>query len=632
MTFDPNDPRLTAYVLGELDPSEHESVENLLKESDEARQAVEEIRLMVGWLTRELHREQETYAQQPALNHQPLAGSFAKPSPARRSWWSRNAFKLGALAALLLLTVGLVRVAITPRGEPAASAPNLVAAAKARGVAGEFDAEERILAETPPVASELAAKPAVLMTAAPRPAQAAPAAPAPLGLARDSLGLQPVRRWSVVKASAAVELAFYVPGASPAQTLALNAATGKDAYATQDVKDQPLRESEAIQYRQPNQANQVQGLGGGAAMMNNRGSLPNRQPVSGSHAAKVMAPAQSLGRSDLSQRGGQVPKASMAPAGAAVASNDRSPRSMSPQRAPERLTEGASETSMAGATPAAAANQVEKLEDPSQISGQAHSILESKAKSTFAFEVPQPATPTDGPFRLVRHMPRSTFPIDVDTSSYATIRRDLTEDRLPPKDTVRIEELLNELPYHDAAPSPVSPDPFALHVEIAGCPWDQRLRLARVGITARPIDQANRPPCNLVFLIDVSSSMRQADRLPLVQWSLEKLTDQLGARDRLAIVTFGQTAGLVLASTSGMAKSKIRAAVDDLRVEVQDGTRSGLALAYELAGRSFIEQGTNRVILVTDASARIGAMGRDDLIGSRKTSNRVSLSVIGVGG
>ncbi len=136
-----------------------------------------------------------------------------------------------------------------------------------------------------------------------------------------------------------------------------------------------------------------------------------------------------------------------------------------------------------------------------------------------------------------------------------------------------------------------------------------------IGITARPIEQSNRPACNLVFLIDVSPSMQQPDRLPLVQWSLERLIDQLGERDRLAIVAFGPTPEVVLASTSGMAKSMIRAAVDDLRVEAQDATRSGSALAYEIAGQSFVEQGTNRVILVTDASSKIGAMGQDDLIG-----------------
>ncbi len=118
MTYDPNDPRLTAYALGELDSSERESVENLLKESDEARQAVEEIRLTVGWLARELQHERETYSHQPSLNHQPLVVNVARPRTESRSWWSRNAFRLGSLAALLFLTVGLTGWWFAPRSNP----------------------------------------------------------------------------------------------------------------------------------------------------------------------------------------------------------------------------------------------------------------------------------------------------------------------------------------------------------------------------------------------------------------------------------------------------------------------------------------------------------------------------------
>jgi len=126
----------------------------------------------------------------------------------------------------------------------------------------------------------------------------------------------------------------------------------------------------------------------------------------------------------------------------------------------------------------------------------------------------------DNPFHAVVSEPRSTFSIDVDTASYSNVRRFLTQNMLPPKDAVRIEELLNYFPYNDPPPPDSSPDPFAVHLEIAGCPWDAQHRLARIGIAARPIDQSKRPPSNLVFLVDVSGSMQAPNKLPLVQWSL----------------------------------------------------------------------------------------------------------------
>ncbi len=635
MTFDPNDPRLTAYALGELDSSERESVENLLKESGEARQAVEEIRLTIGWLARELHHERETYSQQPSLNHQPLAVSVAKPLRAPRSWWSRNAFRLGSLAALLLLTVGLTRRWFAPRFEPAA-APNRVAAGKARGVAGEVAPKARILAEGAPakVDSYAVRAPTVFNAAGSRPEQAAVALRSGTGLARAAFAPRSVRRRSVVEASAAIEVAFVAPGANRESRLAVTSPAGGDRYFALDVTQKARPGFEALQYRQPDQASQGQGMGGGAGMMNSRGLQQNRQAVSGPQAAKEMGPAQTPQGAAAGRRQNDARKAA-ALGGAQALANKPSRGSVSPQRVPELATGGMSGMRTGKAPSQAVADNVDKLQNPAQIEEreQADLIPQSRAKSTFAYESQQTRTPAGNTFRSVRETPRSTFLIDVDRASYASVRRALSQNALPPKDAVRIEELLNEFPYHDAAPSRSSAGPFALHVEIAGCPWDQRHRLARIGITARPVDQSNRPACNLVFLIDVSPSMQQPDRLPLVQWSLEKLIDQLGDRDRLAIVAFGRTPGIVLASTSATAKSMIRAAVDDLRVEAQGARRSALALAYEIAGRSFLDQGTNRVILVTDDSSKIGAMGQDDLIGlvAAKASSGVSLSVLGVG-
>src|SRR5262249_45614121 len=121
----------------------------------------------------------------------------------------------------------------------------------------------------------------------------------------------------------------------------------------------------------------------------------------------------------------------------------------------------------------------------------------------------------------------STFSIDVDTASYSNIRRFLTQNTLPRRDAVRIEEMLNYFSYDDAPPPPNSENSFAVHVETAGCPWNADHRLARIGIAAKPIDQSRRPPSNLVFLVDVSGSMAEPNKLPLVQWGLQRLVEQL---------------------------------------------------------------------------------------------------------
>ncbi len=171
----------------------------------------------------------------------------------------------------------------------------------------------------------------------------------------------------------------------------------------------------------------------------------------------------------------------------------------------------------------------------------------------------------DNPFQSVEKERQSTFSIDVDTASYSNVRRFLTQNTLPPRDAVRIEELLNYFPYHDAPPPASSEDPFAIHVEIARCPWNAQHRLARIGIAARPIDQSRRAASNLIFLVDVSGSMDDPNKLPLVQWGLQRLVDQLGENDRVAIVVYASASGVVLPSTSCLHKAEILSAIEGLR-------------------------------------------------------------------
>jgi Ca-activated chloride channel homolog len=236
-------------------------------------------------------------------------------------------------------------------------------------------------------------------------------------------------------------------------------------------------------------------------------------------------------------------------------------------------------------------------------------------------------------FQLVSKEPQSTFSVDVDTASYVMVRRYLNNNALPPRDAVRIEEMLNYFPYHDSPAADASDQPFAVHVEVGGCPWNAEHRLARIGIAAKPIDRANRPASNLVFLVDVSGSMDDRDKLKLVQWGLQRLVEQLGENDRVAIVVYLGAAGLVLPSTSCDKKAEIMAAIDRLKAGGSTNGGEGIQLAYNVAIKNFIPNGTNRVILATDGDFNVGITEDDKLVEliTEKKNSGVFLSVLGVG-
>ena len=229
--------------------------------------------------------------------------------------------------------------------------------------------------------------------------------------------------------------------------------------------------------------------------------------------------------------------------------------------------------------------------------------------------------------------PLSTFSIDVDTASYANVRRFLMQNMLPPRDAVRIEEMLNYFPYDDRPPSAGDTHPFAIHVELNRCPWNAKHRLARIGIAGRPIDENKRPPSNLVFLIDVSGSMDMPNKLPLVQWSLGKMVEHLGENDRVAIVVYAGASGLVLSSTSCIHQAEILSALDQLRAGGSTNGGAGIQLAYDVAAQNFIKNGTNRVILATDGDFNVGVASGDALTSliEAKAKSGVYLSVLGFG-
>jgi Ca-activated chloride channel family protein len=238
---------------------------------------------------------------------------------------------------------------------------------------------------------------------------------------------------------------------------------------------------------------------------------------------------------------------------------------------------------------------------------------------------------SDNPFLAVAANPLSTFSIDVDTASYANVRRFLTSGQLPPKDAVRIEELVNYFTYD--YPEPESDAPFSITTELGACPWKPEHRLVLVGLRGRSLDDENLPPRNLTFLLDVSGSMNSPDKLPLLKQAMGMLVETLREEDRVAIVVYAGASGLVLGTTSGTQKDTIRAALDSLRAGGSTAGGAGIQLAYRVAAESFVEGGINRVILATDGDFNVGLSSEGDLVRliEEKRETGVFLSVLGFG-
>jgi Ca-activated chloride channel family protein len=232
----------------------------------------------------------------------------------------------------------------------------------------------------------------------------------------------------------------------------------------------------------------------------------------------------------------------------------------------------------------------------------------------------------DNPFLAATAHPLSTFSIDVDTASYANVRRVLGQGQLPPPDAVRIEELLNYFTYD--YPQPAKDVPFSVTTEVATCPWKTDHRLVRIGLQGRRLTDEQRPPRNLVFLLDVSGSMNEPRKLPLLKSAMKLLAGTLTSRDRVSIVVYAGNAGLVLPPTPGDRKGEILSALTRLEAGGSTAGGEGIELAYKVAAQTFIEGGVNRVILATDGDFNVGVTSVGELtrLIERKRATGVFLS------
>ena len=628
MIFDPNDSRLTAFVLGELEGAERDDFERLLSESTECRQAVDEIRQTIDWLTGGLRTEAESHVPAIQLNHVAVVAPALSPASSEVSpWWRRNGYKVIGLAALLLLgsTIGLLSVVPAQRrgGRDVMVAPETTRKALAknsRGAVESVPSESRdsyavasdttvLLADSVAPTNSKAIEPRQLAYAPSRPLSGIGAAARAASGEPDRLGKKAKLVLQSASAAAPAPAALAAPGISP---LTSAATSSRDLPASPPMGPGGVGEAPArARAAKAGAAASGEGRGfvalGQQLAQNVANNRAMGRKVGGPSAAQNLgAQSQTQNQSDAQSQVANAPAERAEEPSAIV----KTSKVASDRRLNERRPEMVSTQKLA--------------EHPQEFALEAKRVEAEKAAEPNV---------VDNPFQPVVVDPRSTFSIDVDTASYSLVRNFINHNMQPPREAVRIEEMLNYFPYHDAPPAQAEGDPFAVHLEVVDCPWSALHRLARIGIAARPIDQSRRPASNLVFLVDVSGSMNEADRLPLVQWGLHRLVEQLGENDHVAIVVYASASGLYLPSTSCNKKAQIVAAIGELRAQGSTNGGAGIQVAYDVATQNFIKDGTNRVILATDGEFNIGITDQDKLVEliEAKRKSGVYLSVLGFG-
>ena len=255
----------------------------------------------------------------------------------------------------------------------------------------------------------------------------------------------------------------------------------------------------------------------------------------------------------------------------------------------------------------------------------------SNNQSPTAWNTENYSTIKENGYKNVFDEPLSTFSIDVDNASYSNVRRLLNMGQMPPKDAVRIEEMINYFSYDYEKPK--GNNPYSINSELAVCPWDENHQLLLVGLRAKEIDKAKLPASNLVFLLDVSGSMQDENKLPLVQSAMRMLVNELRPNDQVAIVVYAGAAGKVLESTPGNQKQKILDAIESLSAGGSTAGGEGLRLAYKTAREHFIEGGNNRIILATDGDFNVGVSSTSEMekLVEKERESGIFVTVLGFG-
>lgn len=624
MNIDANDPKWTEYALGELtDEKERAEMESILAESPEMRQLVEEIRRTAEMLKRELLAEQSiglTPAQRTLIEEK---------ANARRNWLGfRPAWVLAAAAAVVLMlsvvTFRQLRQAeqapsndqlalvipkesapitppqpaspVAPKASPGSVNADTVEAKK-KGEPAEFVVSEKLKSaavskETEPLAEKqdlIVGSAAAVSAAAPAP-QLAPQKTTLEGLVVDATG--------GILPGVALTVKDQYTGAT--RKTVTNSA---GRYAFSDLPPGHV----SLQAEMPGfQTKTVRDI---ALNEQSRNSLNlNMDVASMQNEIQISVAAENI-----------LTKSSSSAANATPMEKEK-------------------------ALPPGSGNVMDLMKVMSGVKMARTPVDEVRGRRGWWPPTPPPhprqrgdfnteayENISDNPFLDVTQNPLSTFSIDVDTASYSNVRRFLDSGKLPPKDAVRIEELVNYFDYDYKAPR--DGKPFAASFELTEAPWKPEHKLLRIGLKGREIAAGKRPDSNLVFLLDVSGSMADENKLPLVKQAMTLLVDQLTESDRVAIVVYASDTRIVLPSTSGDQKEKIRHAIERLYAGGSTNGASGIQLAYKTAADNFIKGGVNRVLLATDGDFNVGITNRGDLtrLIEDKAKSGIFLSALGFG-
>ncbi len=227
--------------------------------------------------------------------------------------------------------------------------------------------------------------------------------------------------------------------------------------------------------------------------------------------------------------------------------------------------------------------------------------------------------------------PLSTFSVDVDEAAYSNVRRYLQNGSMPPAGAVRTEEMINYFDYDYKGPE--NDNPFSVNTETANCPWNSKHRLIHIGLKGKEIPAEDLPAVNIVFLVDVSGSMDEPNKLPYVQASMKMLADQLRKQDKMAIVAYAGEAGIILPATNGDQKSTLKEGISNMKAGGSTAGGEGIKLAYKIARENFLLNGNNRVILATDGDFNVGVSSEDELVRliEKERESNIFLTVLGFG-
>jgi Ca-activated chloride channel family protein len=605
-TISPDDPRLTAYALGEMSDGERAAFERELAHDPAAQQAIADIRGLGGQLEAALATEPV-----PATNATPdrpmaEAAIVAGPDPRKldgglvvRRFRSTQWFYL----ASGLAAAGLVAV-IAVKGPDTRPAPKV----------------ERVM-ETPRSVAPLAAKAVPSAPAASTPVPA-PAARLANGRAASATTMDTAplgapdrpKRVAHVDAQAAPALPNFAEGSTPApltNLLGEGAGLVAQSKALADTRRSAADASAPMMFAAPSAEVQAEVARRRVAKVQRESAVRATEARAAIHDLHRGVAAGVVGGAPGAKRWAGTGGPAIDPADSLVAANEQ-PAMLSPLNVERPMRRGYEGTATLAGT---------------------------RAASTRTFNTESYAYRPESDFVSVAAEPLSTFSADVDTASYANVRRFVARGELPPPDAVRIEELLNAFTYDYVRPTgsagatKAADAPFAADLEVASAPWVPAHRLVRIGIRGRDVPIAARGAANLVFLLDVSGSMADENKLPLVKRAMTLLLTRLRPDDRVAIVTYAGTSGLALPSTPLSHRSEIAQAIEGLSAGGSTNGALGIQLAYDVAKANFVTGGVNRVILCTDGDFNVGTTSEGSLVRliKEKAGTGVFLSVFGFG-